>query len=254
MVSIIKIVISLLTPLAPAAALLVARKQLILDRGQLVLNRRNQRETTARTNFRGYLKLCVEYPEFAYGRSTQNNTAGENNTAKYEWFIAHFLWAAEEILEYAPTDRVANLRLHIKYHRNYLQNDQQFRTADSPTYTPKLQNFIEETLATLPPATPQQPDKRAGSSSTAMSTWERSGSARATRSILINGDGAGVSIRTPSRGNARTEWRRASRPRAHEVKSRIALPATSKPLLVKAVAWDWSVPVVPPACSRLAIA
>ena len=45
MISIIKIAISLLTPLAAVAVLLVARKQLILNRGQLVLNRRNQRET-----------------------------------------------------------------------------------------------------------------------------------------------------------------------------------------------------------------
>jgi hypothetical protein len=102
-------------------------------------------------SFREYLKLCVEHPDFAYGRST------ENNREKYEWFVAHFLWAAEEILEYAPRDWEANLRLHVLYHRNYLQNDRQFRTEDWPTYTEKLRNFIDETLATLPPATPQQP-------------------------------------------------------------------------------------------------
>jgi hypothetical protein len=113
---------------------------------QLVTNRKNQRETTAKTNFREFLKLCVDYPDFAYGIILDAECR-----AKYEWFVSHFLWAAEEILEYAREDWEDNLRLHISYHRGYLQHDAEFRGEDFPTYTKKLRHFIDATLARLPP-------------------------------------------------------------------------------------------------------
>jgi hypothetical protein len=59
-----KILISLLAPAVAFFALMIARDQLSLNRTsqseQLTLNRKNQRETTAKTNFREFLKLCVD--------------------------------------------------------------------------------------------------------------------------------------------------------------------------------------------------
>jgi hypothetical protein len=49
-----------LTPMAALLAVLVAWRQ-------LVLNRRNQRETTAKATFREYLKLAFEHPDLAAG-------------------------------------------------------------------------------------------------------------------------------------------------------------------------------------------
>ncbi len=138
MMTIVQTVVSLFAFAVAFIALLVASEQ-------LSLNRKNQRETTAKTNFREFLKLCVEYPKFAYG-----DPDGQQD--KYEWFVAHFLWAAEEILEFAPQEWKENLKLHVGYHRNFLQTDPRFLREDLPTYTPKLQDFLSDTLA-RPPTT-----------------------------------------------------------------------------------------------------
>jgi hypothetical protein len=51
----------------------------------------------------------LEYLELADGKSIK-----KEDQAKYECFVAHFLWAAEEILEYAPKEWETNLRLYMK--------------------------------------------------------------------------------------------------------------------------------------------
>jgi hypothetical protein len=81
---------------APVLAAVAAAGSATVAYLALRVNRQNQRETTAKTNFREFLKLCVEYPDLARGTPT------EENGAKYEWFVAHFLWATEEILKYEP--------------------------------------------------------------------------------------------------------------------------------------------------------
>lgn len=126
----------------------IALIALLVAYRQFRLNRKNQRETTAKTNFRDFLKLCVEHPRLAYGRSAANDPE------KYEWFVAHFLWSAEEMLEFAPQEWESNLQLHISYHRDFLQNDPRFRREDLPTYTKTLQDFIDRTIGALPPAEP----------------------------------------------------------------------------------------------------
>jgi uncharacterized protein (DUF1330 family) len=137
-----------LTALAASCAAVIAGFALFVARRQLNLNRENKRETTDKTIFRDFLKLCVEHPDLAYG-SFKNQ-----DRAKYEWFVAHFLWAAEEILEYAPTAWEPNLRLHVSYHRDYLRNDQRFRNEDWPTYTQRLRDFVDKALTSLPPTAP----------------------------------------------------------------------------------------------------
>jgi hypothetical protein len=138
MMTIIQTVVSLFAFTVAFIALLVAN-------AQLSLNRKNQRETTAKTNFREFLKLCVEYPKFAWG-----DPDGQQD--RYEWFVAHFLWAVEEILEFAPGEWENNLKLHINYHRNFLENNARFQREDLPTYTPKLRDFLRKTLEDSPTA------------------------------------------------------------------------------------------------------
>jgi hypothetical protein len=114
----------LLTAAAAFCGAITAVAALFVARWQLKLNRQNQRETTGKTIFRDFLKLCVEYPDFAYG--------GKQHEPRYEWFVAHFLWAAEELLEHAPAEWEPNLRLYVSYHRDYCKIIDGFGTKIGP--------------------------------------------------------------------------------------------------------------------------
>ena len=70
------------TPLVAVAAVLLA------CRVQLVLNRYNQRETTAKATFREYLKLAVQYPELS---SADFQSLKGDQLERYEWFVGCFL-------------------------------------------------------------------------------------------------------------------------------------------------------------------
>jgi hypothetical protein len=100
-------VMPIFTPFIALVAVWVAYRQ-------LSLNRKNQRETTAKATFREFLKLCVQRPNLAYGKPNP----GEQD--EYEWFIGYFLWAAEEILEYSGKNWESNLRLHATYHKDWI--------------------------------------------------------------------------------------------------------------------------------------
>ncbi|PSO25204.1 hypothetical protein [Bradyrhizobium sp. MOS002] len=128
---------------APIFTTIIALFALIVASRQLALNRQNQRETLATATFREFLKLCIQYPDLASGEpSTEHDE-------RYPWFVAHFLWAAEDVLEYAADAWEQNLSLYVEDHREYLENDTEFREKDFPTYSPKLRSFINKTLATL---------------------------------------------------------------------------------------------------------
>jgi hypothetical protein len=128
---------------APILAAVAATGSATVAYLALRVNRQNQRETTAKTNFREFLKLCVEYPDLARGTPT------EENGAKYEWFVAHFLWATEEILKYEPEPWRENLELYVEYHGKYFENDKDFRTKDFKTYTKELQDFLIKIIPSL---------------------------------------------------------------------------------------------------------
>lgn len=125
-----------LTPVVAFIAVLVAWRQ-------LALNRSNQRETTAKATFREFLKLCVQYPDFADGKPPSDKHDD------YAWFVAYFLWASEEILEYSHKEWKANLQLHMTYHKDYLKNDQRFRTEDLPTYDAAVRELVQEVVGPI---------------------------------------------------------------------------------------------------------
>jgi hypothetical protein len=132
------------TSIAATCAAIIAFRAFAVARRQLGIVVQNQKETTAKTNFREFLKLCVEHPDFAYGRILTTD-----DRPQYEWFVAQFLWAAEEIIEFAPALWEENLRLHISYHGGYLKYDHQFRTQDFQTYSPNLQTFVDAAIENL---------------------------------------------------------------------------------------------------------
>jgi hypothetical protein len=133
------------TALSAMLAASVALSALAVAKAQLRLNRLNQRETTAKANFREFLKLCSANPKFGFGHSNPT----DSNRAEYDWFVAQFLWAAEEILEFDREDWESLLKLHIAYHQNYLRSDERFRKYDFETYTDALMKFVDDELAEL---------------------------------------------------------------------------------------------------------
>ena len=129
-----------LTAIAATCAALIAYRAFSIARRNLDAVVKNQRETTAKNTFRDFLKLCVDNPKLAYG------TPPENEPEKYEWFVAHFLWAAEEVLEFSPDAWRQNLLLHAGYHRTYFRENERFRREDYHAYTPAVRALIDEAV------------------------------------------------------------------------------------------------------------
>jgi hypothetical protein len=132
--------------IAPAFTLLVALCAVLVAWRQLTLNRNNQRETTAKAVFREYLKLAFDNPDLAAGGKHE---AFVRNAKKerYEWFVAYFLWAAEEILDFAGTDKIwwDNLLSQAKQHRDYL-NKSEFRDKELGGYSEKVKTLVERAI------------------------------------------------------------------------------------------------------------
>jgi hypothetical protein len=118
------------TPIVAAVAVFVAWVQ-------LRRNRTNQRETTAKGIWREYLRLALEYPEFARGNFQTSDKP------RYEWFVNYLLWGSEEILEFDPTWE-ANVRANLGYHHRFFQDDTNFRNTDLILYSQKIQKLVAE--------------------------------------------------------------------------------------------------------------
>jgi hypothetical protein len=128
-----------LTPLVALIAVWVAYRQ-------LKLNRRSQRETTAKATFREYLKLAFEHPDLAEGDYQRLVQAGKAD--KHSWFVGYFLWAAEEILEYAPRNRQRrkNLQMQADKHRAYFEENEVFNKVEKGTYSRRTRKLIERAI------------------------------------------------------------------------------------------------------------
>ena len=132
--------------IAPAFTPLVALAALLLAWRQLVLNRINQRETTAKATFREYLKLAVQYPELS---STNFRELKDNDLERYEWFVGYFLWSADELLELESLESEwgRNLQILADYHGEYFKTSPPFITKELDTYSPKTRILIKRAIA-----------------------------------------------------------------------------------------------------------
>jgi len=129
------------TPVVATAALLVAWRQ-------LRLNRLNQRETTAKATWREYLKLAFEHPKLASGKVS---TMSEAEYAHYEWFVGHLLWGVEEILFFSKRDPIweENIRQQLLFHRHYFRSNSEFREKELKSYSPAVQTLVERAIMTV---------------------------------------------------------------------------------------------------------
>jgi hypothetical protein len=135
-------VISVIPTWAPVGTLIVVAFGAFVAWRNLTTAVKNQRETTAKNTFREFLKLCVDHPQLAYGNPSPDKKE------QYEWFVAHFLFAAEEILKFSPDEWRPNLLLHASYHKTYLRDDERFRREDYGVYPPAVQALIGEAVGT----------------------------------------------------------------------------------------------------------
>jgi hypothetical protein len=133
--------------IAPGFTPVVALVAVLLAWIQLVLNRRNQRETTAKATFREYLKLAVQYPELSEGNY---DTLQGAEREQYEWLVGYLLWSAEELLEFVPTEKVdlwtRNLQMLVDYHREYFKNSPDFMRKEFDTYSTKTQALVTRAM------------------------------------------------------------------------------------------------------------
>jgi hypothetical protein len=111
---------------------------------QLRLNRNNQRETTAKTTFREFLKITVEHPELAEGDYQSLVKTGKKE--KYEWFVGYFLWATEEMLEYGERDPTwrYNLEMVASRHSEYFKTPE-FQS-ELPGYNNKIRSLVAQII------------------------------------------------------------------------------------------------------------
>jgi hypothetical protein len=126
-------------------ALVVALFGVLVAWSQLTLNRTNQRETTAKTTYREFLKLAVQYPDLSGGNYESVRQGG--NLERYEWFVSYFLCAAEEMLELAPPAAwKRNLEMIAKDHSAYFKNHRNFRDNELGSYSAETQALIERAI------------------------------------------------------------------------------------------------------------
>ena len=109
---------------------MVALLALVLAWHQLRVTRREGRLTLAKTIYREYLVMAMDNPMFSSASYPLENPtmhtfwSDADARERYEFYVAHFLFAAEEILALTnlPTWRDA-MQLHLQYHSLYLATD-----------------------------------------------------------------------------------------------------------------------------------
>jgi hypothetical protein len=132
--------------IAPGFTPLVALIAVGVAWRQLILNRINQRETTAKVTFREYLKLAFENADLACG--DMSKLSGKR-LEEYAWFVGYFLWAVEEVLDFAKKDPIwlENVRLQMLAHRGFFRSDPDFRR-ELPTFGRDVQELVTRVMNT----------------------------------------------------------------------------------------------------------
>jgi hypothetical protein len=132
--------------IAPSVTPFVALFAIMVAWRQLALNRANQRETTAKAIFREYLKLAFEHPDLAAGDYQLLLKNGRKQ--EYEWFVGYFLWAAEEILDYANNDATwqFNIQWQANKHRDYFKEDPEFLKSEIQGYNKIVKTIVERAV------------------------------------------------------------------------------------------------------------
>ena len=122
--------IEVLADVAAIVTALLALLALLLAWHQLRVMRREGRLTLAKSIYREYLAMAIDNPMFSsasYPLASPRMYAFWDDAdarERYEFYVAHLLFAAEEILALSklPTWREA-MQLHLQYHGLYLATE-----------------------------------------------------------------------------------------------------------------------------------
>ena len=101
----------------------------------------------AHSAYERFLDVAIENPEFVPGYWSQRERTPEERN-KYRWFMAHFLWAAEQALLRVPERREEweqAIRVMLREHADFLTSPE---TADEVLcYYGRLRTLIDEIRA-----------------------------------------------------------------------------------------------------------
>jgi len=115
-------------------------------RRQIEADHQEQGESTAKSIFREYLRLAFEHPDLA-APDYPKLAAEPDKYQKYSWFVAHLLWACEEILQYEKGEIwKKNLQRNVDYHREYFINDSDFNEKDFRLYDSSVQELVQNAM------------------------------------------------------------------------------------------------------------
>jgi hypothetical protein len=108
----------------------VALFALVLAWHQLLVTRREGRLTLAKTVYREYLAMAIDNPMFSSASYPLENPRmhafwnDDDSRERYEFYVAHLLFAAEEILALTKLREWRDaMALHLQYHALYLATD-----------------------------------------------------------------------------------------------------------------------------------
>ena len=109
---------------------------------QIHEGRRVQAETLAQQVYSSYLLKAFEHPKLAMGLQDAIELAGPQ---QYKWFISYMLNACEGIVTSLPGDALweSCAKTQLRYHKNYLTNDDWFTKNYERLYDPRFVKLIQ---------------------------------------------------------------------------------------------------------------
>lgn len=117
---------------------------------QILANKRNQKEATAKSIYKDYLRLAVENPELSgpdFEKIRQWRKDDKEKYEKYEDYVAYMLFACEEILDLFPSVEGWNntIKDELSYHEAYLRGSFGNKIE---LYCKPLQELINQIIST----------------------------------------------------------------------------------------------------------
>jgi hypothetical protein len=127
----------------PAAVIAVAIAAAAIALYQIRVARRFRAEATAQQLYRDYLRRCFDHPAFAEPPPDPKTAFGPMGYARYQWFVAMLLWAAEEISSLGGLGQWRDtLTAQMRRHGAYFASDD-FSLAQ---YSPAVRRLVRKVL------------------------------------------------------------------------------------------------------------
>jgi hypothetical protein len=127
---------------------------------QLNSIRNNGREATAQQIYLNYVRVGLDYPQFAQPDYDQIKAGGEQDLTRYRWFVSLMMFACDEVLENIDSDEWRrscgyDLRTHVHF---LCENaDARFLSQFSPRMGALVTAAVSEARASIPECSKPRP-------------------------------------------------------------------------------------------------